>query len=296
MSTAPTVWIYTDVFPPAVAGAAYMVETWTRQLTEQGFRVRVFHPSGTRDRWRTSDQVAFKTWKDVAYVGDLHARFSALAEVRRAKDELPDLIFVATPGRVGMLGMATAQRYGVPLVLVYSDGPRRRAGVLRLEAAVFATMSKVFAMGAASRKLRRRMLDVRSFLRDHDQPITQRAPFHLLRACQVGATSVILLSRKRVDMVQGWAPEVPVHVIPSGIDRLPRRRGTAGADVAGRRPARRLRRPLRAREEPAAGDRGAEDRARRGRGGRPHARRRGRAGRGAAAARARARGRPTGSA
>ena len=50
MSAAPRVWIYTDVFPPAVAGAAYMVETWTEQLTRQGFQVRVFFPSGSRDR------------------------------------------------------------------------------------------------------------------------------------------------------------------------------------------------------------------------------------------------------
>jgi 1,2-diacylglycerol 3-alpha-glucosyltransferase len=221
MTTAPRVWIYTDVFPPAVAGAAYMVETWTKQLTQQGFHVRVFHPSGTRDRWRTPDQVAFKTWKDVAYVGDLHARFSALAEVRRAKDELPDLIFVATPGRVGMLGMATAQRYDVPLVLVYSADLVGALEFYDSNRAVVATISKVFGMAAASKKLRRRMLDVRSFFRDHDQPIMQRAPFHLLRACQAGATSVILLSKKRVDMVQGWAPEVPVHIIPSGIDRLP---------------------------------------------------------------------------
>jgi 1,2-diacylglycerol 3-alpha-glucosyltransferase len=221
MTTAPRVWIYTDVFPPAVAGAAYMVETWTKQLTQQGFHVRVFHPSGTRDRWRTHDQVAFKTWKDVAYVGDLHARFSALAEVRRAKDELPDLIFVATPGRVGMLGMATAQRYDVPLVLVYSADLVGALEFYDSNRAVVATISKVFGMAAASKKLRRRMLDVRSFFRDHDQPIMQRAPFHLLRACQAGATSVILLSKKRVDMVQGWAPEVPVHIIPSGIDRLP---------------------------------------------------------------------------
>ena len=221
MSAAPRVWIYTDVFPPAVAGAAYMVETWTEQLTRQGFEVRVFFPSGSRDRWRTVDQVAFKTWKDVAYVGDLHARFSALVEMRRAKRELPDLIFVATPGRVGMLGMATAQRYDVPLVLVYSADLVGALEFYDSNRAVFATISKVFAMGAASSKLRRRMLDVRSFLRDHEQPILERAPFHLLRACQAGATSVILLSRKRVEMVQGWAPEVPVHVIPSGIDRLP---------------------------------------------------------------------------
>jgi glycosyltransferase involved in cell wall biosynthesis len=117
--------------------------------------------------------------------------------------------------------MATAQRYDVPLVLVYSADLVGALEFYDSRRAVLATMSKVFAMGAASRTLRRRMLDVRSFLRDHDQPITQRAPFHLLRACQAGATSVILLNRKRADMMQAWAPDVPVHVIPSGIDRLP---------------------------------------------------------------------------
>jgi glycosyltransferase involved in cell wall biosynthesis len=221
MTATPRIWIYTDVYPPAVAGAAYMVETWTQQLTRAGFHVRVFHPSGTKDRWRTDDQVAFKTWKDVAYAGDYHARFSTLAEVRRAKNELPDLIFVATPGRVGMLGMATAQRFDVPLVMVYSADLVGALEFYDSNRAVVATISKVFGMAATSKKLRRRMLDVRSFIRDHDQPITQRAPFHLLRACQAGARSVILLSRKRVEMVEGWAPEVPVHVIPSGIDRLP---------------------------------------------------------------------------
>jgi glycosyltransferase involved in cell wall biosynthesis len=157
---------------------------------------------------------------DVAYAGDFHARFSALAEVRRAKDELPDVIFVASPGRVGMLGMATAQRYGVPLVLVYAMDMIGALEFYDSNRAVVATISKVVAMGAASKKLRRRMLDIRPAIRDK-RPISQRAPFHLLRACQAGATNVILLSRKRFDLVESWAPEVPVHIIPCGVDRLP---------------------------------------------------------------------------
>jgi glycosyltransferase involved in cell wall biosynthesis len=221
-TTAPRVWIYTDVFPPAVAGSAYMVQTWAEQFTRQGFQVRVFFPSGTRESWRTDEQVAFKTWKNVAYVGDEHARFSAVLEVRRApKDGLPDLVFVATPGRVGMLGMATAQRYGVPLVMTYSADLIGAQEFYDAKRAVLAVSSKVIAMGATSKQLRRRMLDVRSFFRDHDYALMQRPPFHLLRAAQIGATSVIMLSYKRVDMVQSWTPDVPVHVIPSGVDRLP---------------------------------------------------------------------------
>jgi glycosyltransferase involved in cell wall biosynthesis len=165
--------------------------------------------------------VAFKTWLDVAAVGDEHARFSALAEVRRAKDELPDVIFVASPGRVGMLGMATAQRYDVPLVMVHAFDLMGAQEFYDAKRAVVSVASKVVAMAVVSSKLRRRMLDVRSFFRDHDYSLTQRAPFHLLRACQIGAVSVIMLSRKHSEQIQSYVPDVPVHVIPSGVDRLP---------------------------------------------------------------------------
>jgi 1,2-diacylglycerol 3-alpha-glucosyltransferase len=215
------VWIYSDVSPGAVAGGAYMVDTWIEQLTAAGYQVRLFSPSGSRRSWRREDHVAFKTWNDIAAVGDEHARYSALAEVRRAKGELPDVILVASPGRVGMLGLATAQRYDVPLVMVHAFDLMGAQEFYDAKRAVVAVASKVVAMGVISSKLRRRMLDVRSFVRDHDYSLTQRAPFHLLRACQIGAVSVIMLSRKHSEQIQSYVPDVPVHVIPSGVDRLP---------------------------------------------------------------------------
>lgn len=222
MSNAPTVWIYNEVHPKAVAGSAYMVAIWRKQLTDMGFKVRVFAPSGNRNNWRTEEEVAFTTWINAGYVGDEHARFSTIAQLRRAeKDGLPDLILVATPGRVGMLGMATAQRFGVPLALVYSADLVSAMDYHKSRRPLFFVAAKVFGMAYASKDMRRRMFNLVSLVRDNPGPLPKKLPVHLLRAAQNGAQAVIMLSLKRTDEARSWAPHVPLYVIPSGIDRLP---------------------------------------------------------------------------
>jgi glycosyltransferase involved in cell wall biosynthesis len=116
----PSVWIFGDLPAGAACGPAYMVESWARELSAMGWQTRRFTPSGSWRRRRTPELVTFRTVRNVGFHGDFHARFSGLAELWHARTGRPDVVLSTTPGRVGILGVSVAARYGVPLVLVES--------------------------------------------------------------------------------------------------------------------------------------------------------------------------------
>ena len=175
--------------------------------------------------------VAFRTLRHIGYRDDYCARFSSVAELRRARHELPDVILVATPGRVGTLGITLAGRYSIPLVLVVSTdtiGAIRHYGATRL--AVSAGAKPAVLMWAAPK--------VRTALRRTDQPRTDqpRADQHRVdqpvgqwsarlatrcaNALLAQAQELVLLSAKSVPNYRGQDGP-PATVIPVGIDRLP---------------------------------------------------------------------------
>jgi len=215
------VWIFGDLPLGTACGPSYMLESWARELGRLDVVTRLFTPSGSwRRRGRTPSSVTFRTLRHVGFDGDHHARFSGLTQLWRARRELPDVILVATPGRVGVLGATLADRYGVPLVLVESTdttGAMAHYSMLRLLAS---SGSKPAVMFCAAPRIRAAMQRWprragRSVL---DGPTLATLYAEALREL---AQQVVWLSPKSVrSRPQGAAGKLGV-VIPAGIDRLP---------------------------------------------------------------------------
>lgn len=223
MSSSRRLWIFTDVYPPAVFGAAFMTATWRDQLVAQGHDVRVFHPSGSyRQHSRDDDHVAFRTLKDLAYSGDNHARFSTVVQLLRARHELPDAILVATPGRVGLLGLAVGSRFALPTVVVHSTDLVAASEHHDTARAALALSPKVVALAAASRTVRRHLLDARRLLPGAlPGDLGVRFTSHTLSSAYADADEIVVLSSKTTDQLASWLPGTRPTELACGVDRLP---------------------------------------------------------------------------
>lgn len=222
-STPRRLWIFADVYPPAVFGAAFMTATWRDQLVAQGHDVRVFHPSGSfRRRSRDDDHVAFRTVKDLAYAGDNHARFSTVVQLLRARGELPDAILVATPGRVGLLGLAIGSRFDLPTVVVHSTDLVAASEHHDTARAALALSPKVLALAAASRPVRRSLLDARRLLPGAlPGDLGVRFTSHTLSSVYADADEIVVLSSKTTAQLTSWIPDARPTELACGVDRLP---------------------------------------------------------------------------
>jgi glycosyltransferase involved in cell wall biosynthesis len=165
--------------------------------------------------------VTFRSLRHVGYPGDHHARYSALAELFRARHELPDVIVVSTPGRVGALGLILAAFYSVPLVMVVSTDT---TGVTAYYSAVRAVCSggvKFMLLMSVSRRARA------AFFRRPTPMSRERAgrPGRLVArttaALHADAREVVLLSSKGLPTYGDACPDANATVLPTGIDRLP---------------------------------------------------------------------------
>ncbi|MFI7587549.1 glycosyltransferase [Spongisporangium articulatum] len=118
-----SVWIFVDLPIGGPTGAAYMAESWARELRELGWQARIYSPT-TRfgDHWETPEHVAFRTIMGVGFKDDHHPVFSMLRQLwkyRRRRDR-PSAIVVTTPMRMGSLGLALANVFRIPLVIAVS--------------------------------------------------------------------------------------------------------------------------------------------------------------------------------
>lgn len=214
-----TVWVFGDLPLDRACGPSYMVRSWARELGHLGVRARLFVPSGTwREHARAPELVTFRTLRHAGYRGDFCAQFSTLAQLRRARYELPDVILVATPGRVGVLGITLAARYSIPLVLVVSTdtiGAVRYYGAARLAASGgLKPMALLWAAPKVRAALRRRRPP------DRSGGWGARLAGRCADALLAQADQLVLLSTKSVPEY-GTDIGPRTWVIPAGIDRLP---------------------------------------------------------------------------
>ena len=216
------VWMFADLPLGQAAGPSYMVESWQRELTRLGMAPRTFTPEGGIGApRRDAAQVSFRSLRDVGYPGDHHARYSVLAELVRARRELPQVIVVTTLGRVGVLGIILAAFYSIPLVMVVSTDTTGATAYYSALRAVWSGGVKPVLLMTFSRRARaaffRRSVDVR---RD-----AAGAPGWLVArttaALHADAREVVLLSSKGLPTYGTVCPDARVTVLPTGIDRLP---------------------------------------------------------------------------
>lgn len=218
----PSVWLFGDTPIGAVYGASYMLESWARELSALGWETRTVTPSGSfTDRARTPGALRFRTLPGIGRPGDEHAVFSTVAELLRTRRDRPDVVVVATPLRVGTLGLAIARYLGVPLVVAVSTDTTGMAQHYSSIRMFTASWAKLGLLAVGSPAIRRA---VASSVRRPAASMTERSQnvaAEVVGAMGAGAAEVILLGERSLGYADGSAGGARVSVIPSGIDRLP---------------------------------------------------------------------------
>ncbi len=217
------VWIFCDVPLGTVSGVSYMVESWVRELRGQGMCTRTFVPSG---RWgarsRGAASVTFRTLRHVSYRGDYHARFSSLVELRKANREpLPDVILIATPGRVGALGVTVAARYSIPVVLVVSTDTIGAAQYYSVGRAAVAMGPKPAVVLLAARQARGAFQRSAQLEAAPRRWSAEDMAARWASALNAEASEVLLLSPKSLPAYGPAGGGLAVTLFPAGVDRLP---------------------------------------------------------------------------
>ncbi len=215
------VWLFGDVPPGQPSGPSYMLESWARELRRLGLAPRTFTPAAPgAARRRTATEVTFRSVRHVGYPGDHHARYSAVTELFRARRELPQVIVVATIGRVGVLGTILAAYFRLPLVMVVSTDTTAETAYYSATRAVVSGGVKPMLLMAVSRRARAAFFR-RSARRAEPVSLLDRLIERTTAALTAQAGEVVLLSAKGLATYGAACADAHLTVLPSGIDRLP---------------------------------------------------------------------------
>jgi phosphatidylinositol alpha 1,6-mannosyltransferase len=110
--------LFTDTFPPQMNGVARTLARWKDAMTERGHTVMLF--TTTADGEPELKDV--RRFPSVRWWGNQEYRL-ALPQGQRALEELerfePDLVHLATPFGLGLMGRSAALQLGVPIVTSY---------------------------------------------------------------------------------------------------------------------------------------------------------------------------------
>lgn len=217
-------WIFVDLPIGGPTGAAYMAESWARELRELGWRVRVFSPSnGYREHWDTDEHVAFRTLKGIGFTDDHHPLFSILRQLwkyRRRRDR-PDVILLTTPMRMGSLGLAIANVFRIPLVIAVSTDTTAWSQHHSSTRLIAVSWPKFLLFGIIRPDLAVKLLwpDFSWFRRYGSWSAGVAAKYSWV--FQYSAKELILLGERNAEDYAFPHPEQRVSVFSAGIDRLP---------------------------------------------------------------------------
>lgn len=112
--------LFTDTFLPDVNGVAKTLGRWVRFLEARGAEVKVFAPQSPSAE--VTDQLMVERFYSIPFLLYPECRMAIPNPVnlrRTLKAFSPDLIHVATPFNLGLLGLHYAKKHHVPLVASY---------------------------------------------------------------------------------------------------------------------------------------------------------------------------------
>ena len=111
--------LFTDTYVPDVNGVALTLKRWADYLKDQGHQVKVFAPESKAKKDSNDHIIRYKSYPFFLYP-DLEAAIANPLEIKAKLDRFkPDLIHVATPFNLGVLGRRYAVKYKVPFVASY---------------------------------------------------------------------------------------------------------------------------------------------------------------------------------
>ncbi|SEH82904.1 Glycosyltransferase involved in cell wall bisynthesis [Halobacillus karajensis] len=111
--------IFTDTYTPQVNGVAKTLKRLTAYLDGKSISYRVYAPaaSGTKDH--NQNVIRFKSFPFWCYP-ECRLAFPHLSKVKKdMKDFKPDLIHIATPFNIGLVGLYVGKKMNIPVVGSY---------------------------------------------------------------------------------------------------------------------------------------------------------------------------------
>lgn len=110
---------FTDTFSPEINGVARTLKRFTDYLAAQGHTVKVFAPENPSEEYVPSHIHRFKSASFFLYP-ECRIAFPNYFKIKEELEKFnPDLIHVATPFNLGMMGMYCAKKLNIPIVGSY---------------------------------------------------------------------------------------------------------------------------------------------------------------------------------
>ncbi|WP_226646002.1 glycosyltransferase family 4 protein [Mesobacillus subterraneus] len=110
---------FTDTFYPEINGVARTLKRFTDYLAAQGHSVRVFAPENPSDEYVPSHIHRFKSASFFLYP-ECRIAFPNYFKIKEELENFnPDLIHVATPFNLGMMGIYFSKKLNIPIVGSY---------------------------------------------------------------------------------------------------------------------------------------------------------------------------------
>lgn len=223
--------LFTEMYFPSVNGITYVVDGIYKDLIAQGHEVYIFAPAeGLRHtvaralhlrpaephviRLPSIDgSILFEQFKASIFFPP-----KALNQIKALN---LDVIHFFTPGQIGLLGVYAAKKLNIPLVGQYCTDlfqyveyyPRVLPGILAL------SMSVPFSLPYSTANFKEvfQLLLPRRSVTDWNKDIVKEGLTLVHNQCD----AVIVPSRKVHRLLEGWHTNVPLPVIPNGVDALP---------------------------------------------------------------------------
>lgn len=116
--TAPSLHItlVTETFAPEINGVASTLEYLCEGLRRRGHRVDVVRPRQAQDTGLTDDLMLCRGWPIPGYPGLQWGESSRRRLVRLWRSRRPDVVYVATPGPLGLSALRAARLLGIAVV------------------------------------------------------------------------------------------------------------------------------------------------------------------------------------
>lgn len=215
--------LFTDTYVPIHNGISYVVQLTRAGLEELGHEVYVFAPSPEFKYEEQDDHVIrFKAIKGATYEDDLTSVFFPPTQLQKINKLKLDVIQFYTPNQVGLLGLMAGLRYDVPVISQYSTDlyqyveyyPAAEKVILGLPIAapvVLGGRMKSWSKAIGSLPKHRN-------LKDWLKRLTAEYATSMHDKCD----AVIVLSKKHKRQLTEWNTKSDIHLIPTGVDPLPR--------------------------------------------------------------------------
>lgn len=214
--------IFSDYYKPQVNGVVAVIDILENNFKKLGHEVVIFAPKPFRYKETKPNVVRFPAIQGLFYDDYLTSVFFPAVELRKIKRQKLDVVLVLTPSQVGLLGIAAAKKFNLPLITQYSTDvyeyvrlyPEAMPGVLALTGIASVSLKGGGkALANIANDLRHRRKTNIKF----SQSLVKNCVTMLHNNCDI----VIALSRKKQKQLLEWKTQSRVELLPTGVDAIP---------------------------------------------------------------------------